>query len=325
MKILLIRFSSIGDIVLTTPVIRCVKQQVKGAEVHYLTKPQFSDLLAANPYVDKLHTLDESIFDTIASLRKENFDFVIDLHNNQRTFLIKRLLFSKNKSFNKRNIEKWLLVNFRLNKFLHTHVVQRYLDAAKPLGVVNDHKGLEYFIPKDEEVNLNELPSIYRSGYIGWVIAAAHGTKRLPIHKVISVCKKLKTPVVLLGGEKEMEAGEEIARAAGIHVFNACGKFTLNQSASLVKQAFKIITNDTGLMHIAAAFQKPVISLWGNTVPEFGMYPYYGDSGMQAEILEVKGLNCRPCSKIGYAECPKGHFKCMELIDESRIAELLSA
>jgi ADP-heptose:LPS heptosyltransferase len=75
-----------------------------------------------------------------------------------------------------------------------------------------------------------------------------------------------------------------------------------------------IVTNDTGLMHIASAFHKPIISLWGNTVPEFGMYPYMPGRPQGYDVMEVKKLPCRPCSKIGYEKCPKGHFKCMELI-----------
>lgn len=323
MKILLIRFSSIGDIVLTTPVIRCVQQQL-GAAVHYLTKPQFKDVLVGNPYIEKLHLLDENIFDTIATLRKEKFDYVLDLHHNQRSFLVMQLLFAKSKSLNKQNIEKWLMVNMKVNKLLPVHIVDRYLDVAKPLGVKHDQIGLDYFIPGSEEVQKNELPETHRNGYIGWVLAATHNTKRFPAEKVIHACKKIEKPIILLGGRKEIQEGEEIASASGSHVYNACGKFSINQSASIVKQATHIITNDTGLMHIAAAFQKPIISLWGNTIPEFGMYPYYGNAGNKAEILEVHGLKCRPCSKIGFAKCPKGHFKCMNLIDENKIVELIA-
>lgn len=324
MKILVIRFSSIGDIVLATPVIRCVKQQVKNATVHFLTKPRFQDVLAANPYIDKIHALSANVLDTVATLRKEKFDYVLDLHHNQRSFLFKRLLLAKSASFNKLNLEKWLMVNLKINHLPQEHIVDRYLATAKPLGVQNDYRGLDYFIPAGEEVSLERLPETHRHGYIGWVIAATHHTKRLPAEKVIHVCKKTPKPILLLGGKNEQATGEEIARAAGSHVYNACGMFTINQSASLVRQASRIVTNDTGLMHIAAAFQKQIISLWGNTIPGFGMYPYYGNTGAQGEILEVEGLKCRPCSKLGYAECPKKHFKCMNLIDEARLVELLA-
>lgn len=324
MKILIIRFSSIGDIVLTTPVIRCVKQQVN-ASVHYLTKPQYRDVLIGNPYIDKLHLLDENIFDTITALRKEKFDFVIDLQHSQRSFLVKKMLFAKTESFNKQNIQKWLLVNFKVNKLTRRHIVERYLDTAKPLGVTHDGKGLDYFIPEHEEVQAKVLlPPARHSGFICWVLAATHNTKRFPAEKIIEVCKQITKPVLLVGGKNEAQQGEEITKASGDHVFNACGMFSINQSASLVKQAALIVTNDTGFMHIAAALQKPVISLWGSTVPEFGMYPYYGNAGNKAQIIEVGGLSCRPCSKIGYAKCPEGHFKCMRLVDANNLVALLS-
>jgi ADP-heptose:LPS heptosyltransferase len=197
------------------------------------------------------------------------------------------------------------------------------MDTAQSLGIINDGKGLDYFIPKSEEVNLQTLPTMHRGGYIGWVIGAVHNTKKFPSHKIISTCKSMRMPIVILGGKNEFSEGEQIAKAVGNKAFNACGKFSLNQSASLVKQASVIITNDTGLMHIAAAFQKPIISLWGNTIPEFGMSPYYGGNNNRSEIIEVKGLSCRPCSKLGYKQCPKKHFNCMEMIDENRIVELL--
>ncbi len=323
MKLLIIRFSSIGDIVLTTPVIRCVKRQLKNAELHYITKRQFADVLSANTYIDKIHTLKGNLIDIIQELRKENFDFVIDLHHNQRSFLLKKGLQAKSKSFDKQNIQKWMMVNFKVNKLRPVHIVDRYTETVKDLGVENDGKGLDYFVPQSEEIDLKILSESHRSKYIGWVIGAVHNTKKIPIHKIISACKKIKQPVVLLGGKAEYNDGEEILKSCGEKIFNACGKFSLNQSASLVRQSSAIITNDTGLMHIAAAFQKPIISLWGNTIPEFGMYPYYGNTKNHAEILEVKNLKCRPCSKLGYTRCPKSHFKCMEMIDENRIVQLL--
>lgn len=324
MKLLIIRFSSIGDIVLTTPVIRCVKKQVKHAVVHYLTKQQFKDILAPNPYLDKLHLLKTSSIDSIRELRKEKFDYVIDLHHNQRSFLFKQLLFTPSASFNKSNIEKWLMVNFKVNRLPEQHIVERYLDAAKPLGVQNDHCGLDYFIPGNESVLPEGIPASHRNGHIGWVIGATHNTKKFPAEKVIRICRKVQKPIVLLGGNSEIHAGEEIAKASGSHVFNACGLCSIHQSALLVKQASLIVTNDTGLMHIAAAFGKPIISLWGNTIPEFGMYPYYGTEGQRAEIIQTAGLQCRPCSKLGFAQCPKQHFRCMNLIDEDSVAALLA-
>ena len=326
MKFLIIRFSSIGDIVLTTPVVRCLKKQVVTAEVHYLTKAAFRPILKANPYIDRIHTLTDDLDATIEELRKEDFDYVIDLHHNLRTWKVKRGLKKQSFSFDKLNVEKWLLTNFKIDKMPDRHIVDRYLDTLKTFNVVNDGAGLDYFIPADEELKPTDIPTAHQAGYIGLVIGAAHATKRLPLHKLEAICKEARHPLILLGGPEDAETAKKLAAIDPIKIYNACGQFKLNESAALVRQAKMIVTHDTGLMHIAAAFKRPVISIWGNTVPEFGMYPYYGDNylfhyrqGAQRlfgdlpyQIMEIKGLSCRPCSKIGYDKCPKRHFKCME-------------
>jgi ADP-heptose:LPS heptosyltransferase len=317
-KILIIRFSSIGDIVLTSPVVRCLKQQVKDCQVHYLTKEQFLPLVSYNPYIDKVHTIKKDVDEVIDDLRAEKFDCVIDLHRNLRTAKVKMKLHVPSRSFNKLNFKKWLAVNLKMKVLPDMHIVDRYLETVKPLGVVNDSKGLDHFIGPADEVNTESLPASHRSGYIAFAIGAQHATKRLPTDKIISICKKLNQPVVLLGGKEDRPRAEEIHAAVGANVYNACGHYTINQSASLVKQARWVITHDTGLMHIAAAYKKKIFSVWGNTIPAFGMYPYLPGEG--SKIIEVPDLPCRPCSKLGYDKCPQGHFKCMREIDEGAFA-----
>jgi heptosyltransferase-2 len=140
-------------------------------------------------------------------------------------------------------------------------------------------------------------------------------TKKLPVHKLKQLCAGLAHPIILLGGQQDRVTGEQVASVDPVKIYNAGGKFSLNESADLVRRSKLIITHDTGLMHIAAAFKKPIISVWGNTVPEFGMGPYYGNEQVSSTMAEIKNLSCRPCSKIGFDKCPKGHFKCMELQD----------
>ncbi len=317
-KFLIIRFSSIGDIVLTTPVIRCLKQQVEDAEIHFLTKPQFSSILTSNPFIEKVLTLKENFSETISEIKEERYDYIIDLHNNLRTKRIKSRVGILSFKFNKLNIEKWLLVNFKINKLPNVHIVDRYLETVKLFEVKNDNNGLDYFIPKFDEVDLNILPDNVKPGYVGFVIGAKHFTKKFPTNKIIEIINKINYPVVLLGGKEDVAEAEQIITDCKTkNVFNSCGKFNINQSASLVKQAKVIVTNDTGLMHIAAAFQKPIISLWGNTVPEFGMCPYIKNE--LSDIVEVKNLKCRPCTKIGFKKCPKKHFRCMNNLDNNAI------
>jgi heptosyltransferase-2 len=247
-------------------------------------------------------------------LRKEKFDYIIDLHHNLRTLRIKKSLGVKSFSFNKLNIEKWLMVNLKWNRLPPVHIIDRYLDTLKSFDVKNDGLGLDYFIADNEKVKESDIPASHLAGYIGIAIGAQHATKKLPVHKLKELCEKLDHPVILLGGKEDYEIAEAVASVDAVKIYNACGKFSINESADLVRRAKLIITHDTGLMHIAAAFKKPVISVWGNTIPEFGMYPYYGKYEVRNKKYEVKGLSCRPCSKIGYDKCPKGHFKCMEMI-----------
>lgn len=320
LKILIIRFSSIGDIVLTTPVIRCVKEQLPGVELHYLTKKSFEQVLSANPYIDKLHFLQDSLQDTINILKNENYDHILDLHHNLRTLLIKRKLKRPYTSFDKLNWQKWMMVRFKKNILPDLHIVDRYLQTAEVLGVKNDGAGLDYFLLQNHHLRLLLPPS--HQEYIALVIGAQHATKRLPTERLAELCRMINKPIVLLGGPEDAECGEQIVQDSGSHVFNGCGKFKLEQSAFLVKTAKKVITHDTGMMHIAAAFNVPILSVWGNTVPEFGMYPY---NVTESHIFEVKPLSCRPCSKIGFQKCPKGHFKCMNDINLSEISQLVNA
>jgi ADP-heptose:LPS heptosyltransferase len=311
MKFLIIRFSSIGDIVLTTPVVRCLRKKFPDAEIHYLTKQSFASIVITNPYINKVHILKDDLDMLIEELKIENFDYLVDLHHNLRTLRVKQALKKvKSFSFNKLNIQKWVFVNFKVNVMPVEHIVDRYMETVKSLGVINDGKGLDYFIHEKDVVAQSDIPISHLHGYIGIVIGAAHNTKKLPVHKLKELCSKIDHPIILLGGKEDYSNAVQIASVDTVKVYNACGKYNLNESADLVRRAKLIISHDTGLMHIAAAFKKHVISVWGNTVPSFGMYPYQTSH----EIFDVKKLWCRPCSKIGYDKCPLGHFKCMEKI-----------
>ncbi|WPP49302.1 glycosyltransferase family 9 protein [Catalinimonas niigatensis] len=324
-KILILRFSSIGDIVLTTPVPRTLKTQLQ-AEVHYCVKKQYQGILAGNPYIDKLHLLEGNLNSLIKKLKEEKFDYVIDLHHNLRTFIIKKRLGVKSYSFPKLNMEKWLMTNFKINKLPNVHIVERYMQTVEPLGVKMDSLGLDYFIPEKDEVEREWLPETHQQEYVAYAIGAQFNTKKLPLDRMIELCDRINKPIILLGDKKDREAGEKIVKffeeteqsatlEPQLHkdlnkktiIYNACGQFNLNQSASIVKNAQYVFTHDTGLMHIAAAFKKTIFSIWGNTIPMFGMYPYR----TKFTILENNRLSCRPCSKIGYKQCPQGHFKCM--------------
>lgn len=325
MKFLIIRFSSIGDIVLTTPVVRCLRKQFPEAEIHFLTKQSFRSIIDHNPYINKIHILGDSFDLMLHELRTEEYDYIIDLHHNLRTLRIKRFLKTvKAFSFNKLNIEKFIYTNLKVNVLPKKHIVDRNLETVASLGVKNDGEGLDYFISEKDIVSNKDIPTSHLHGYIAVVIGAALATKKLPVLKLKELCAAIDHPLILLGGKEDYDDAVAIAATDTVKIYNACGKFNLNESADLVRRSKLVITHDTGLMHIAAALQKPVISIWGNTVPAFGMYPYYGKYSKQHyDVVEVNKLWCRPCSKIGYKKCPKGHFKCMENIAVNDIVNLV--
>lgn len=324
-KILIIRFSSIGDIVLTTPVIRCLKTQLPEAEIHYLTKKQNQSLLQENPFLTRIWLHEKNFKELLPLLKAEKFDFIVDLHKNFRSLYVWFHLLRPYGTFKKLNLKKWMIVNLRIDRLPRIHIVDRYFAAVKSLGIVNDRKGLDYFIPSGEEVDLSLLPESFRQGFIAFIIGGKHTTKIFPEDKVVEVCRSVSRPVILLGGKEDAERGRRIEQLAGSSVFNACGRFSINQSASLIRQSDKVITNDTGLMHITAAFGKTILSIWGNTIPEFGMVPYLdGKEDAVSGIFEVKDLSCRPCSKIGFEKCPKGHFRCMKEQDVDAMINTLN-
>lgn len=320
-KILVVRFSSIGDMVLTSSVVRCLSEQLEDAEIHYVTKARYAELVEHNPRIAKIHVLqDDGLQALVKRLRKEQFDFVVDLHNSLRSRLLRIRLGVKGKSFPKLNIQKWLLVNFKINRLPDQHIVDRYFEAAQPLGVKNDGGGLECHLPPElsqADRLLQELPK----SFVAIAIGGNYPTKKLPTAKLIEMVSALDVPCVLLGGPEDTEAGAAIAEQT--NAISACGQLSLLESAKLVKESAVTITHDTGMMHIAAAFQVPVMSIWGNTVTDFGMSPYFGSADVTADrssIFEVQNLNCRPCSKLGHSKCPKGHFRCMQEQDVKRIA-----
>ena len=316
-KVLIIRFSSIGDIVLTTPVIRAIRQQLPAASVQFITKKQFEPILKSNPNIDKLWLYHGNFRELMPKLRAERFDFIVDLHKNPRSEYVKLMLGRPSGTFTKLNIRKWMIVNFKWNFLPDVHIVDRYFKAARKMGVKNDGKGLDYFIPSEDEV----VPAYPE--FIAIVIGGKHITKIFPPEKVAEVINKLNRPAILLGGVEDRERGDQIMQLSSGLLLNACGEYSLNQAASVVRQSSAVLTNDTGLMHIAAAFRKKMVSVWGNTIPGFGMYPYLPEGIASSYIAEVTGLECRPCSKLGFRECPRQHFRCMLDISVDDIASHL--
>ncbi|MFY8005181.1 MAG: glycosyltransferase family 9 protein [Chitinophagaceae bacterium] len=328
MKILFIRFSSIGDIVLATPVFRCTKQQIPNVSIHFACKVAFKAVTEHNPYIDKFHYLNNNNLSAlIDELKAENFDYVIDLHKNFRSYKIITSLKKPSSSYKKLSIQKLLLTKTGINLMPERHITLRSLDAVKSLGVQDDGGGLDYFIGKNDELKQGDLPLSHVHGFIALVIGASYATKKLPNDLLIELCSLLNYPLVLVGGKEDAENAEIIAASNRIMIYNACGKFSLNESAAIVQQSKLVISHDTGLQYIACAFGKKVLAIWGGTSPKLAVEPFYGTKlahyGKNTLFFNflVPNLSCQPCSNFGTKNCPKKHFKCMKNQNIGAIAQ----
>ena len=321
MKFLVIRFSSIGDIVLTTPALRCAKNQIPGVEIHFLTKLSMKDLVIGNPYIHHCHFLDNNIDLTIAALKEIPFDYIIDLHQNIRSWKIRKALGVPAFSYKKLSLQKWLLAKLHLNFLPKTHVCDRYINALQHFNVSNDGKGLDYFFPKDYNFKAANLPTSHLAGFVAFVIGASYFNKKMPVQKWIELAKQLQKPIVLIGGIEDITFANEIAAAVPDYIYNAAGKYDLKESASIIQMAQVVVSHDTGFLHIAAAFHKPTITIWGATSPVLQFEAYYPAGTISPHYNSiVPSLNCQPCSKQGENKCPQGHFACMRLQNINTIA-----
>jgi len=298
---------------------RCLKKQLADAEVHFVTKSSFRMVTEHSPYIDKFFYFDEDLSVLIQDLKKENYDYVIDLHDNIRSNRIRRALKKKSYTINKLSVEKFLLTNFNINLMPGRHITKRSLDTVAELGVVDDGLGLDYFIPPGQRVNETDIPTSHQAGFLAVVIGANHFTKKLPVHKLQELCYKIEHPIILLGGKEDQSAGVQIASVDPVKIYNACGKFSLHESADLVRRSKLVVSHDTGMQYIACAFQKPVLAVWGGTSPRLDVEPYYGSAYTQTGVPIYENillnLRCQPCSRFGSKTCPLEHFNCMEKQD----------
>jgi len=304
-KILIIRLSSMGDILLTTPLIRSIKRQNPEVQIDFVIKEEFIELVKNNPNLTDIHVYSKQSFEKqilINTLISNNYEIVIDLQNNIRSKEITKQLHCQTFLFKKNDVKKFLLVNFKINRLKNAPPIPvRYAESA---GINLDDEGLDIFTDNvaDSSLNLNEK-------YIGLCPGAKHFSKRWPKEYFIELGKQLENSgykVVLFGGLNEEELMGEIANQLSSPL-SLCGDSIL-QSAADMKMCKAIYTNDSGAMHLACAVKVPVIAFFGSTVKEFGFFPYKAKS----IELDVENLPCRPCTHIGRKSCPLIHFKCMK-------------
>lgn len=314
-KILVVRFSAMGDIVLTSPVVRMLKLQT-GAELHFLTKEIYTELWEANPYISKIYTIKKDIYEVLPVLKGENYNAIIDLHANLRSILLSFHLWKiPCYRLKKGSIIRWFYVKTGFKPAVPKHIVSRYLETLSPFSLRYDGRGLDFFIPECD-IKIPEEP------YIVFVLGAGHFTKRVPVEKWKELASGFKEfTIVLIGGKEELIHGNRLIDQAGPKLMNLCGQLNIAGSAYLMEKAKLIISGDTGMMHIAAALRKPIISIWGGTIPEFGWLPFFPEGMNRNVTVQVKHLSCRPCSRFGRSDCPKKHFRCMYDISVDSIFE----
>ncbi|MEN3040601.1 MAG: glycosyltransferase family 9 protein [Bacteroidia bacterium] len=317
MRFLLVRLSSMGDVVLTTPLVRALHERYPSAEIHFLTRAAYQSLLRFHPLIQKVHIWEKR--HTIYTLK---WTGVIDLQKNLRTLLVRRYISAeKITTFPKENFKKWLMV--RLGQVYQLrHVVERYGEALRAWGVSPDHLGpLEVHIPAEitESVRAFLAKLSSEEKYIAVGLGGTYPTKRWYAEYYVSLLNRLGYPVVLLGGHSEIPDAIQIARELSVPVLNGVGQFSLLETAAAIKAARVLITHDTGTAHLGAAMQTPTAVLWGNTTPAFGMEPWK----VPHLNIEIQSLSCRPCSKLGYRACPRGHHDCMRALTPDYVEKRL--
>lgn len=313
MKILVIRLSSIGDIVMMTPAVRCLKLQ-QNTDIHFLTKQAFTGLVSSNPYIDKVIPYEKGKA-FIKQLKQEKYDYVVDLHNNLRSTRIRMKLKCPHSKINKLSIHKQVLIHTGISNLPNLHVAHRAIDALAHFDVTDDEKGMDFFLNPGTENKAENLGK----PFVSLALGTTHFTKNIPYEKLETLIKNSPLHVLLLGGPKEKEIGEKLEQSYPHSCTNMAGKTSLQESALLIRESKYFIGGDTGMLHIACALKVPTISIWGATIPEYGVYPYYGEKEVPHFVNEVS-LKCRPCSKHGSAKCPKKHFNCMNIQNMDIIA-----
>lgn len=305
--ILIIRFSSIGDIVLCSPVLRALNKAYPEAQIDVLTKPNFAMVWQGNPYVNRILVWANS--DDTKIWKQQPYDLIVDLHGNMRSATVKLIRWDcPSIRFDKQNWRKFLLVRTKNIRFAASPINHRYAKLIYSLGIEKEEAGLDFF-------NLEAVPEETKlpSAYHVLVLGGSYATKQIPTLKILDFFATLEANIsfVLLGGDKEMQAADIIQKQFPDTVINLCGTLRLGQSAEVISQSRVVVTGDTGLAHIAAALGKPILWIWGSTSPELGMQSPVKSAGAALISMEVGGLSCRPCSKLGFHECPQKHFDCM--------------
>jgi len=307
MKVLIIRLSSIGDVILTTPIVRLVHKNLN-AEIHYLTNEVNFPIIEDNPYIEDYHSAED-----IRKLQTTSYDLVIDLQNSIKS---RRIKFEGGTTVirtDKMPIRKWMMLLFRINWLHKTHVVTNHIKPLHELGISDDGNGLEVYV-QNQDLRSAGLENLEDQIVIN--VGGSKKTKRIPLSMANSIIRESDHRYIIVGGD---DVYEEYGTLDGENVINLVNQLSLSQTLQVIKGCKLLLTGDTALMHAAAAFNKDQIVIWGSTTDDFGFYPYYGSNNKDKSIQIKQNLSCQPCSKFGKNTCPKGHMRCLKDISAKEV------
>ena len=331
MKILIIRLSSIGDILLTTALIRQTRQTFPDAEIDFVVKKKFSELLRYNPNIDNLFEYDDSkntsLLKFVKQFNDRSYDYIFDLHNNFRSIYLRQKISTQKKfHIRKDKLAQTALVKFKWKRYVKLKSIpERYLDVGIQAGIQDDGKGLEIYWKEKVETRVIEhfqkMKIDMTCPAIGISPGAGYFTKQWPIEYFERLIGYINTGgsfnIIIIGGDNEIELGKQLNHIP--NVYNFTGKFNILESGVAISKLKGLISNDSGMMHMAAAVHTPVIAIFGSSVKEFGFFPYRA----HGFVVENKDAKCRPCSHVGKETCPKGHFMCMRDIQPEEVYKKL--
>ena len=327
-RFLIIRLSSIGDILLTTPFVRALRKKYPDSLINFLTKNEYVELMENNPNINNVYAFDSKngfgeVLNWRYQLKSNNYDAIFDLHRNFRTFFMTKYIGGTNSDkYNKRYFKRFILVKFGINLYKNvTPISDRYLEVASRYNLENDGMGLDLYFTNDNP--LRETVNV--ESQVNLVIApgAGYQTKRWPSENFAILAdllvQELNAKIILVGSNFDVPVSENIKSQMHEPVTDVTGKLTLVETAAVIKDSNAVLTNDSGLMHIAVSQKKPVLAFFGSTTEELGFFPYSNNF----RVLEITDLNCRPCSHVGRNKCPKKHFKCMrDIAPEMALKEM---
>jgi len=330
-KILVIRLSSIGDILLTTPLLRNLRKRFPDAGIDFVVKKQYIDLIDNNKNIDRIYSLDTSQgFRALKELRKQivsnSYDLIIDIHKNFRSYYLRSFSGAEVVTFPKFRIKRFLLVKFGINLYKEIiPVYQRYMLAVAKFGISDDGQGLDFF--PTEKAKSEIRTALKQAGLkpekltVCLAAGASFETKRWPAEYYRKIAKRFVTEkdaqIILCGDENDRAITRPIADELAGHGFDFAGRFTLMQTACVLEHCDLVITNDTGLVHLATALKKKTVAIFGPTTKELGFFP----TGKFVRVVEHPDMPCRPCTHIGSKKCPKGHFRCMKELPPDQVWE----